>query len=55
MFLMTSETNQFSWETRRSSCANGRGSDGSAIRKLCSLDGNERSFTTDGVGGSGID
>jgi hypothetical protein len=42
---------QFSWETRRSCyCAKGCGVDGSAIRKQCTLDGNERSFSTEGGG-----
>jgi len=42
---------QFSWETRRScSCWKGRGVDGSAIRKPCTLDGNKRGFTTEGWG-----
>lgn len=55
MVSWSSETKQCSWETRRScSCAKGRGSDGSAIRKLCMLDGNERRFTTVGEGVGGI-
>jgi hypothetical protein len=49
--LLSSETKHFSWATNGScSCAAGSGDDGSGVHKLCTLDGNERSFTTWGEG-----